>query len=325
MSLDTTITPIDKPTDVSQPTQLAENPPGVETTPGGARANIDLGAPTAAQLAAPTEVQSAFLKTVPADYADKDWVKNFAKTENPVAELYKSYEEQRATISRKTDAGLKIPDATATPEQRAEFYKALGVPEKPEGYEYTPPAAPKGLEKFYQPDEKLLGKVREAAFKEGMTPAQWKAVTGAFDGYLGESLQAQAAQADQLLKDAQNTFNKNYGEKGPAVLANMEKAASSAPEWARPILQNLQPVTKAAIASLLFDFSTKYVGEDRLDVKSLQGQPEMTKDDYGNEFEKAYATAMAFRRKPQSPEYLGAMQKIATLRSAQREQAVGKR
>jgi hypothetical protein len=217
MDLDTTITPIDKPTDVSQSTQLVEpqvNPPGVETTPSGAKAAIDLSAPTAAQLAAPTEAQAAYLKTVPADYADKEWVKNFAKTENPVAELYKSYEEQRATISRKTEGGVKIPDANSTPEQRAEFNKALGVPEKADGYEYAPPPAPKGLEQYYQTDEKFLQGMRERAHQSGLTPAQWKAQVEGYNSFISEAVQARVANDAKIMKEANDTFNKNYGEKG---------------------------------------------------------------------------------------------------------------
>jgi hypothetical protein len=60
---------------------------------------------------------------------------------------------------------------------------------------------------------------------------------------------------------------KTMVRKAPSVLENLEKAISSTPEWARPLLKDLPPAYKAAMAAALFDFSTKYVGEDKLDVK----------------------------------------------------------
>jgi hypothetical protein len=320
---DATLTAIDKPSDLSQSTQLTEGAPAVEQTPGGARVELDIHAPTAAQLAAPTEVQSTFLKTVPADYADKDWVKNFAKTEKPLDELFKSYENQRTAISRKTEGTIKIPDANSTPEQKAEFYKAMGVPEKPEAYEYKVPEAPKGLERYYQPDDKLAQGMKQFAHKAQLTPDQWKEMSAGFDNMMSTAVQERAANDAKLIADTQASFNKHYGDKAPQVLQALEKSASAAPEWAKPFLSDLPPAYKEAMAAWSFEFANKYISEDKLDIKNLTGQSQgqMTEKDYGDEFEKLYAKQMAFSRKPQSPEYIDATQKIAMLRAQQRSLA----
>src|ERR1051326_3864274 len=110
----------------------------ITETPAGHSMGIDIDAPTALQQQQPTQVGAQFLNTVPDDYKEKDWVKDFAKRENPHAELFKEFENQKSLIGRKAE-GLKVPGADAPDTDWQELYKALGVPEKPEDYKYEPP------------------------------------------------------------------------------------------------------------------------------------------------------------------------------------------
>jgi hypothetical protein len=63
---------------------------------------------------------------------DKAWESFKPKDQNEFTQLLaKGYHGQLSVIGKK---GLIVPDDKATPEQRAEFYKALGRPEKPDDY-----------------------------------------------------------------------------------------------------------------------------------------------------------------------------------------------
>lgn len=311
-------------TEIAAPTVLppaAVSNPGlseVTETPGGHQVSVDMAAPTAAQLSAPTQAQSSWLKSVPESYQKEPWVADLAKQDDPTSAFFKEFANQRSLVGRRSD-GLQVPPADAPPEKWQEFNdtvrKAQGVPEKAEDYTYQAPKAPEGLETFYQTDEKLLGAMKQAAHKAGVSPQGWKEITAAFDGYYAGALQESVAAVDAQLKATESTFKQHYGDKTPQVLANLDKSFSAAPDWAKPILSSLQPATKAAMASLLFNFQTKYVSEDRLDMRTLNAPATMNQTEYGNAFEKAFAKVHETRHNPGGAEHMKAKADLATLRA----------
>jgi len=72
---------------------------------------------------------------------------------------------QRAATAR-TDGMVKLPNSESTPEEIAEFQKALGVPESPEGYEIKAPEnLPEGVD--FKPE--TLTQFAEFAHKAGIS------------------------------------------------------------------------------------------------------------------------------------------------------------
>src|SRR5579875_888202 len=306
-------------TELNAPTELGAGSGdlGVTQTPGGVKMDVDLAAPTAAQLAAPTEAQASFQKLVPDGYSDKPWVAELAKQDNPLASMFKEFENQRSLVGKKGE-GLKVPGETASAEEWQQFHRAIGVPEKPEDYTYEAPKAPEGMEQYFQTDEKLLSAMRSAAHKGGVTPQGWRHIVEAFNAYGAEAVREAAAQADAQLNQTKESFAKHYGEKGPQVLANFDKAIAGAPDYAKPILNALQPATKAALAAVLFNFSSKYVAEDKLDIGGVGGDKPMSQAEYGDLYEKAFAAYHQTKKNPQGAEHLKAKQELA------RVQAIGR-
>ncbi|MDE2100164.1 MAG: hypothetical protein KGL39_23110, partial [Patescibacteria group bacterium] len=143
---DATVTDIDKPTDVSGSPTV-----GLTQTPAGVSFAVDPSAPTAAQLAAPSEIQASWLKGLPEGYTPetKPWLGELAKNENPNLAMFKAYENQLKVVGAKSE-GLKVPAVDAKPEEWQAFHKAIGALEKAEDYTYKAPEPPKGLEAFYQ-------------------------------------------------------------------------------------------------------------------------------------------------------------------------------
>lgn len=70
--------------------------------------------------------------SLPEAYKDKPWAKDFKSQED----VFKSLENAQQFIGRK---GWGVPGEKATPEEKAQFYKELGVPDDPKGYEFKRP------------------------------------------------------------------------------------------------------------------------------------------------------------------------------------------
>ena len=70
--------------------------------------------------------------TLPEAYKDAPWAKDFKSSDD----VFKSLENAQQFIGRK---GFGVPGEKATDEDRAAFYKELGVPDAPEGYEFKKP------------------------------------------------------------------------------------------------------------------------------------------------------------------------------------------
>lgn len=113
------------------------------------------------------------------------------------------------------DKGLvAVPKDGAKPEDVAAFRTAIGVPDKPDGYEIK---APDGV----QLNEPLIGRLRESAVKHGAPKA-------AFEGLVADFIQAQREEADAETKrqdDLAASWVKEQGGKSAEQLAHVDTAA----------------------------------------------------------------------------------------------------
>ena len=285
------------------------------SAPGRASVDVDIHAPTQLQQNEPTEAAKSFLERVPLDYKDKPWVSELVKANDPTVELFKKVENLQELAGRKGE-GLKVPAADAPDAEKQAFYKALGVPEKAEDYIYEAPKAPEGQEQYYQVDNELIKTLQERALKGGMTPQAWKEITEAYNENYVKTVNSNIAQFDSMLKDVQNEFATQYGEKSPQVLATLDSVMSKASDKNKALLQALQPATKAALADAFHKFAEAYVREDKLDTKGMATGPRtMTEDEYGDEFEKKFAELRGAEKKHglQSAEYLRAKSALSAL------------
>lgn len=307
--------------------KMPEENTAVMTTPAGVAMEVELDKPTDLQASQPTEAAKTFLNEVPEGFRDKPWVSKFVTTDNPREEFFKSVDNLQAMAGKKAE-GLKIPAADAPPEAWQEVYKALGVPEKPEGYEYTAPKAPEGLESYLQTDEKLLNGLRERAHKSGMTPQAWKSVVDGYNEYVVQSAQQQVQQVEAMLKQTQEAFVAKYGERAPQVLDTFEKAVGGLPEGNnKTILNALQPATKAALADIFQNFSSKYISEDKLDLSGISSVAKsMNRTEYGDAYEQAYSKMRQAEKQhgKSSGDYIKAKAALANLRVEAEKQGIFK-
>jgi len=167
-------------------------------------------------------------------------------------QLATSYKGLEQLLGKKANA-IVIPGEGSKPEEIAAFRKALGVPEKPDGYQLKPEQLPDGV----QVREENLAKFAAIAHEHNVTPAAMKQIIGAMveiqaaDAKSAEdAAQAEGAQAVETLKNelwkgqdfvanlklaerAARTFGidpKSPGLSDPYVVAGLVKAAKQISE-----------------------------------------------------------------------------------------------
>lgn len=147
---------------------------------------------------------------VPEGFRDKAWLSKYKTPED----LFKGIDEMQGVLGKKA-VGLVPPGENATDEEKAtyqgELRKALGVPDKPEGYQI---AMPEGL----NPDPVMFPWFQGAAHKAGLSPSQAQALSDEYNAfaakYWGQNQeQAQAAQ-EQARKDSVAQLDKMAGGEG---------------------------------------------------------------------------------------------------------------
>ncbi|WEK43640.1 MAG: hypothetical protein P0Y64_02060 [Candidatus Sphingomonas colombiensis] len=144
--------------------------------------------------------------------SNRDWLAS--KGFKDLDTLVKSYREAESTI--RNGGRIKLPGDDAKPEEIAAYRTAIGVPEKPDGYEIS---GPEGVAL----NEPLINALRDSAVKHG-------APKGAFEGLVSDFIQLQMdeAAAETVRQDGLAAdWMKAQGAKGDEQLAHVNTAARS--------------------------------------------------------------------------------------------------
>lgn len=231
---------------------------------------------TVVETAQPSATENSF--AIPEAYQEKGWT----KTITSIDDLWKQYDNAQSLIGRKT-----VPDADAPKEKWDEFYKSLGRPDAPDGYELS--------DSFELPEEMDLSeyksKASHLAHQIGLTPKQ---ANDLWNGYMKMELEsAQLVKAEHEKKQAE--LDKQFDELSAKVLGdNAEKAQEMALAYIKDVLpEELQGVgediadnPKAMLAMIklaqhsqtqIAEIKKKYGAEDTL--QSGQQSGAMTQED----------------------------------------------
>lgn len=127
-----------------------------------------------------------------------------------VEALAKSYEVAQRALGRKAQAVVP-PNEKSTPEEIAEYRKALGVPDSPEGYKLKPEQLPEGVTW----DENVAKRAAELAHKHNI-PAAAMSELMKFDMERAALMnQAAASMIEQQLESGRAELQKVWGDKMP--------------------------------------------------------------------------------------------------------------
>jgi len=154
----------------------------------------------------------------------------------------------------------------ATAEERAEYFKALGVPESPDGYEFDRPQLPEGMEY----NEALEKWFRNEAHTAGLSAEQAKALYGAYNKFTESVMKKmdddRQAALDSGMKALKESWGNKYDDNVAIVKRVQEKIAGSEPmkKWLTTHNAENDPV----LIQFLLDLAPGY-----LDDSAPPGRP----------------------------------------------------
>lgn len=221
---------------------------GVETT----MANVD------PLVESKPELQ--FSDIVPEEYKDKPWVQDV----KDINGLFKMTTDLKSKLGERP-AG--IPQEDATPEQKAAFNKAFGVPDSPDGYELSEPA--EGAEEFQKG-------IRQMFLDAGVSKTQAAKLDKAFN----ELVLGMAPDPAKLDAEFDQMALDTFGERKDKALENAKILLNSnVPEAFKDHINNLGNKELIVMASVLDQIQQKYIAEDSLPQSGGSATPAMSAED----------------------------------------------
>ncbi len=124
--------------------------------------------------------------------------------------MAKSLKDNMALARSKTDGFVRVPDANATPEERAAFHKALGVPERAEDYGLK---APEKLPQGVQWDETLGQAFASKARELGLTKSQVNELASFHLTQTSEQIESMRANASRFLELERDQLQQRFGNR----------------------------------------------------------------------------------------------------------------
>jgi hypothetical protein len=131
--------------------------------------------------------------------------------------LLKTVVSQQRLLGKKADAVL-VPSDKATPEERQEFLRKLGVPDTADPYKAIKPQT---LPEASEWNDQVAQKLGEIAHQNGITPKQWQSLLDTFGELERQGVEMQQAAEQKQLEDARKSLAEEWGDRFDT---NMSKA-----------------------------------------------------------------------------------------------------
>lgn len=193
-----------------------------------------------------------FATLIPAEFKDKPWIKET----KDLPSLFKRTDDLLTEIGKRP---ATIPHETSKPEEWAAFNKAFGVPEKPEGYEFS--KVPDGLEtspEFQKGMQKIL-------HEAGISARQFKTIEPLWNKFALEMATKTQAGAQALDKDFDKLAVATFGERKDKALAGAKAMIEKfTPESVKAHVGSLSNENLIILAGVIDGIVQKYVSEDQL-------------------------------------------------------------
>lgn len=189
-----------------------------------------------------------FQSFIPDDYKEKSWVKDL----KDAGSLFKMVDDQNAALGRRP-AG--IPEDNATAEQRAEFNKAFGVPEKADGYKL-----PDTVEGDTAAVE-FHGKIQALFHKAELITKQAEAIAEGF----GDLAQGMTPDSEAQEAEFQKLADAEFGTDREKIINEANQLiARFTPESMKDEIDKLGNKEQMVLASVLKGIRNEYISEDEI-------------------------------------------------------------
>lgn len=193
---------------------------------------------------------------VPEEYRNKGYMSKI----KDIPTLFKSFDSAQELIGKRP-AG--VPHVDAPQEEWNQFYKTLGRPDTPDGYEVKLPELPEGLKSS---DEQLKS-FKEKAYELGLTPKQAQALIE-FDverqkGVLASINESQNVSQKQLDDEFDKLSAKVFGDRADSAIKNTKKLLGQyVPQEFADKIKDLDNNSLIALTSVLDGITRDFISED---------------------------------------------------------------
>lgn len=181
-----------------------------------------------------------WISALPDEFKTNDYVKGFEKPGDFVAAALALKAEHEGLKPRLEKAIFK-PGEDATDEQRAAYYKALGVPESADGYEF-----PKG--EGIEHDEKMIGWAKETFKAANLNTEQASTISKAWDGFMQGMAEAQKTAEAEGIKTADDALKAEWKSDYDKNIAETQRGYQAFEKTVPGFAEFLSMETTAGIA-----------------------------------------------------------------------------
>lgn len=173
-----------------------------QVPPGGNQDQLGGGAADAQSL--------GWRAALPDEFKEHEFVKTFQKPGDFVKTALE-IKNERDTLKTRVDGAIFKPGENASPEERAAYLKALGVPDKPEGYEFS---VPEGV-----PNDKAEAEfLRKLAHESGLPKEAGERFAAAYFDRMKSNLGAIRQQIETRRTEAVNALKGEWKDAYDAKL-----------------------------------------------------------------------------------------------------------
>lgn len=187
-----------------------------------------------------------------------------------VGEFAKAHIETAGKVSElegKLGSAIFKPGDDATPEQREQFYRSIGKPEKPDAYEF--PKA-EGIEH----DPKMVEWAQKTFHEANLNTDQAKAVSQAWDGFMGQMAKADQEARERAVKEAETSLKTEWGADYDKNCELAKRAFKTFADTELIAFLDESKLGNAPLLSKAFAKIGKLMGEDTgLSGATFKGEP----------------------------------------------------
>jgi len=249
------VTPV-TPVTPAEPTSVVSTPPTPTPTP------------TSTPDAKPNDPKNIF--AIPEPYAKEPWAQGLKSLDD----VFNQHANAQKLIGKKR---IALPSETSSPEEVAEFRKALGVPETPDAYDFKVIEPLKDLPR----DTEIDNFVKKTLHKHGVPKDAGEKFVMEMEQLVFEHakprIEAVAKQEKAFAELKKNTFGDKVEETSAVFEKVMEETLKdSAPQ----LMEKLKTLPQEArLASMAFAkaIHDKYVGEHKI-VPPVNNSPTLSAD-----------------------------------------------
>jgi hypothetical protein len=195
---------------------------------------------------------------IPEEYKEKPYAKDIKS----YGDVFKMLDNAQTLIGKKT---IGIPDEKSSEEDINNFYKTLGVPDAPDGYDFeTPPVL---SEVYGNQAGDMNNEFKTLLHKAKLTATQAKELKDGYNDIMQKASEAANLKRALVDKDFDDLAVKTFGDKKDTTLSTAKQMLTDhAPSEFVDALRDVPNNYLIGFAGVLDNIHTKYIAADKAPV-----------------------------------------------------------